>query len=78
MSGAASLTAQYKLHMIVVDGPGVVCILMLIPLWGMGMSGMRKESHIQVTFPQMNKGTNHWASRQTSGLDEGREEAGER
>ena len=63
------------------DGAGDACILMLILLSQEGLSGMRNESHTQVTScepsPQMNKGANHWVSNGTSGLDRGREEAGE-
>jgi hypothetical protein len=32
-----------------VDGPGAVCILMLIPFSQEGSSGPRNESHTQVT-----------------------------
>ena len=50
-----------------VDGPGAACIFMLILLSQEGLSGMRNESHTQVTsceHPLMNKGTNHCVGRQ--------------
>ena len=49
----------------VMDGPGAVCMLMLIPLL---QEGLRTRSELYLsdvlrTNPLMNKGVNHWANR---------------
>ena len=45
----ATTLDSWVTHMLVVDGPGDACILMLILLSQEGLSGMRNESHTQVT-----------------------------
>lgn len=63
----------------IVGRPGVVCILILIPLPHEGLPGKRSESLTQMTScePSPNKsrylGTNHWArSRQDFQVREGK------
>lgn len=72
---------QLNSYTAVVDGPGDVCILLLILLSPEGLSARRNESSTQVTScdpSTMNKVTNHWENRRDFLVGQRREEGGER
>ena len=66
-----------KYQLCVLDGPGAVCILMLIPFSQEGLSGPSYESHTQVTSCESSRVKEPITVRVggTSGLDRGREQA---